>query len=82
MTNPKPLPAPIASLVGEIQRLPQLHRDRLQPFVNVVVEHSHRRSNVLDLIQEALTQLRMDMKYLLFDLEATRRERDKLKGGA
>ena len=26
--------------------------------------------------QEALSQLRLDMKYLIFDLEATRRERD------
>jgi len=28
------------------------------------------------LVQEALSQLRLDMKYLVFDLEATRRERD------
>ena len=27
-------------------------------------------------MQEALSQLRLDMKYLVFDLEATRRERD------
>ncbi|MGB1928273.1 MAG: transcriptional regulator, partial [Mariniblastus sp.] len=27
----------------------------------------------------ALSQLRMDMKYLMFDLEATRRERDSYK---
>jgi hypothetical protein len=30
-------------------------------------------------VQEALSQLRLDMKYLVFDLEATRRERDELK---
>jgi hypothetical protein len=27
-------------------------------------------------VQEALSQLRLDTKYLVFDLEATRRERD------
>jgi hypothetical protein len=27
-------------------------------------------------VQDALSQLRLDMKYLMFDLEATRRERD------
>jgi hypothetical protein len=27
-------------------------------------------------VQDALAQLRLDMKYLMFDLEATRRERD------
>jgi hypothetical protein len=30
----------------------------------------------LTLVQDALSQLRLDMKYLMFDLEATRRERD------
>lgn len=38
-----------------------------------------RRDNVLNLVQEALSQLRLDLKYLTFDLEATRRERDTLK---
>jgi hypothetical protein len=35
-----------------------------------------RRTSLLNLVQEALSQLRLDMKYLVFDLEATRRERD------
>jgi hypothetical protein len=30
----------------------------------------------MSLVQDALGQLRLDMKYLVFDLEATRRERD------
>jgi hypothetical protein len=30
-------------------------------------------------VQDALSQLRLDMKYLMFDLEATRRERDELR---
>jgi hypothetical protein len=30
----------------------------------------------LNLVQDALSQLRLDMKYMMFDLEATRRERD------
>lgn len=40
---------------------------------------SSRRSNILKLVQEALSQLRLDMKYLIFDLEATRREREEYK---
>ena len=44
-----------------------------------VVEYTRRRRRILNLIQEALSQLRMDMKYLMFDLEATRRERDSYK---
>lgn len=45
-----------------------------------VAEANRRRRRILDLVQEALSQLRVDMKYLLFDLECTRRERDALKG--
>lgn len=44
-----------------------------------LVEKHNRRTKILTLVQEALSQLRLDMKYLVFDLEATRRERDKLK---
>lgn len=39
----------------------------------------NRKARILGLIQDALSQLRVDMKYLMFDLEATRRERDEYK---
>lgn len=51
-------------------------------LAKVLSEHHKRRTRVIALVQEALSQLRLDMKYLVFDLEATRRERDALKGGA
>ena len=41
-----------------------------------MVESTKRRRRILTLVQDALSQLRLDMKYLMFDLEATRRERD------
>jgi hypothetical protein len=44
-----------------------------------VVDSTRRRRRILNLVQEALSQLRLDMKYLVFDLEATRRERDALR---
>jgi hypothetical protein len=44
-----------------------------------VVDSTKRRRRILNLVQEALSQLRLDMKYLVFDLEATRRERDALR---
>jgi hypothetical protein len=47
---------------------------------NILRDGHERRTRVLDLVQEALSQLRLDMKYLIFDLEATRRERDKARG--
>lgn len=42
-------------------------------------EKSARRSKILTLVQEALQELRLQIKYLTFDLEATRRERDALR---
>lgn len=43
------------------------------------VEADNRRTRILSAVQEAMSQLRLDMKYLIFDLEATRRERDALR---
>lgn len=49
----------------------------------VILKEQHaRRTRVINLVQEALSQLRVDFKYLVFDLECTRKERDALKGGA
>ncbi len=44
-----------------------------------VVDSFRRRRRILTLVQEALSQLRLDIKYLMFDLEVTRQERDVLK---
>jgi hypothetical protein len=46
---------------------------------NRVVDAVRRRRRILTLVQEALSQLRLDIKYLMFDLEMTRRERDQLR---
>jgi len=70
------LPKEIVDLVGAIGELPADVRERLEPTLVRVVESTKRRRRILQLVQDALGQLRMDMKYLMFDLEATRRERD------
>jgi hypothetical protein len=46
----------------------------------VLKEQSERRRRILVMVQEALEQIRLDMKYIAFDLECTRRERDELRG--
>ncbi len=46
----------------------------------VLNDSNKRRQNKLTLIREALGNLRLDLKYMVFDLEATRRERDTLRG--
>jgi len=75
-TSHEQLPKEILQLATEIAALPELHRQRIEPVLCRVLESSQRRQRILSLVQEALSQLRLDMKYLLFDLEATRRERD------
>ncbi len=73
------LPKDVLDLAGAIAALPEEHRDVIEPLFASVVESTRRRRRILTLVQEALSQLRLDMKYLVFDLEATRRERDLLK---
>jgi hypothetical protein len=74
------LPKDVSDLVEAIAALPAEQRTRLEPLVSRVVDSTKRRRRILNLVQEALSQLRLDMKYLVFDLEATRRERDELRG--
>ena len=75
------LPKDVADLAAAVSSLPAEHRSRLEPLMFRVVDSTKRRRRILNLVQEALSQLRLDMKYLVFDLEATRRERDALKQG-
>lgn len=73
------VPAEISDLAGAIAALPQEYRAGLEPIVARVIEGIRRRRQILTLVQDALSQLRLDMKYLVFDLEATRRERDEYR---
>jgi len=73
------LPAEIAELAVLVNSLPDEYRAKIQPAVARVVQSAQRRRKILELVQEALSQLRLDMKYLIFDLEATRKERDEYK---
>lgn len=73
------LPKDIADLASAIAALPPSYRQTIEPVYQRVVDSTKRRQRILALVQEALSQLRLDMKYLLFDLEATRRERNEYR---
>lgn len=73
------LPRDMIDLATAISRLPAEHRAQLEPVYQRVADSTRRRRRILNLVQEALSQLRLDMKYLLFDLEATRRERNEYR---
>ncbi len=70
------IPQEITDLAAVIAQLPPEHRQKIEPTMTRVIDSTKRRRRILSLVQDALSQLRLDMKYLAFDLEATRRERD------
>ena len=72
------LPIELVEL-GELLQDMQSDNQTLVNSYNRVAESVLRRRRILGLVQEALSQLRLDVKYLMFDLEMTRRERDELK---
>ncbi len=73
------LPADLQRLVVAVQELPGECSAEVVSALERVVESTKRRRRILTLVQDALSQLRLDMKYLMFDLEATRRERDEYR---
>jgi len=75
-TQVEELPADLQRLVIAVQSLPAECSGEVVVALERVVESTKRRRRILTLVQDALSQLRLDMKYLMFDLEATRRERD------
>ncbi|MCP4175817.1 MAG: transcriptional regulator [Fuerstiella sp.] len=75
------LPAELVEL-GDLIRgidIDAARHEELQALYSRVTESALRRRRILGLVQEALSQLRLDVKYLMFDLEVTRRERDELQ---
>ena len=78
-TTPDELPRELITLGKSIAALPAEYQAELDRAFIEVVEAVRRRRRILNLVQEALAQLRLDIKYLMFDLDVTRRERDQLK---
>lgn len=73
------LPRELVDLGKRIAALPEPYFRQLEQPYSQVVDCVRRRRRILNLVQEALAQLRLDVKYLMFDLEVTREERDSLR---
>ncbi|MEM6315239.1 MAG: transcriptional regulator [Planctomycetota bacterium] len=66
--------AKLTELMGQIETLPTPQRRRLEQLAGETrLRHKRLRGTVAQL-QESLDYLRLSTKYLVFDLEATRRE--------
>ena len=61
----------------EAVRFLATHDDPAVRQASRIIEQDYkRRKRILSLVTEAIQQLRVDFKYLMFDLECTKRERD------
>ena len=73
------LPLELVELQRQIDQLPRGLVDRLGPLADKVCYFTRLQGRLIRIAQEAVEQLQLDVKYLLFDLDATRRERDALR---
>ncbi len=78
-TDEDEVPRELAELGQRIADSSDPSRAELELAYHRVLDSVRRRRRILSLVQEALSQLRLDIKYLMFDLEVTRQERDELK---
>ena len=72
------IPSELIELKTHVEQLPLHLRQKLLPLCERLHHYSRLHSRLLRIAQEAVDQLQLDVKYMHFDLEATRRERDEL----
>ena len=69
----------LAELMVEISTLPAGERAKLEQLDAETRQRHERLRATMDNLQESLDYLRLSIKYLVFDLEATRRENTYLR---
>ncbi|HWL93516.1 MAG TPA: hypothetical protein VNT79_08265 [Phycisphaerae bacterium] len=69
----------LAELTREIGNLPEEDRVKLETLAQQTKERHAKLRKTVTSLQESLDYLRLSIKYLLFDLEATRRENGYLR---
>lgn len=69
----------IADLKRQIADLPQASRDRVEAVAHKAQEDRDKLSHAMAAMQESLDSLRVGLKYVVFDLEATKRENQQLR---
>lgn len=69
----------LEELVGKIDSLDPKDQDRLRKLAEETKSRHNRMKKSVAELQESLDYLRVSVKYLVFDLEATRRENQYLR---
>ena len=69
----------LAELVAEIGTLPPEERQKLEVLAEETKQRHDALKQTVSTLHESIDFLRLSIKYLLFDLEATRRENSYLR---
>jgi len=69
----------LAELIAEIGTLPADERDKLELLAEQTRERHRQLKETVNTLQESIDFVRLSIKYLVFDLEATRRENSQLR---
>ncbi len=69
----------LTELVHEIGNIPEEERTKLEALATKTRERHEKLHKTVSSLQASLDYLRLSIKYLLFDLEATRRENNQLR---
>lgn len=77
--NQQEFEAKLNELISEIDRLPADRRESLHKLVAETRERHQKIRATVKGLQDSLDYLRLSVKYLVFDLEATRRENEYLR---
>ena len=69
----------LSELVSEIDTMPEAERTKLATLAEQTKERHNELKKTVTTLHESIDFLRLSIKYLLFDLEATRRENSYLR---
>ena len=69
----------LSNLMQQIDSLPASEQSRLRALAEETKDRQERLKSTVNSLQESLDYLRLSIKYLVFDLEATRRENQYLR---
>jgi hypothetical protein len=69
----------LGELIAEIGTLPEGERGKLEVLAAETRERHRQLKETVSSLQESIDFVRLSIKYMLFDLEATRRENAQLR---
>jgi hypothetical protein len=73
------VPFELTELRRRLEELPSASAAELLPLCNKVSDWARLQQRLVRAAQDAIDQQRLDLQYLYFDVEATRRERDSFR---